>query len=117
MDRVPIRILILDQEYTFRVPADQETALRQAAAEVDRRMQEYREQRPGLPDTLYAVMTALYLALELQARRHRQEVAMEEWRTALRQLTDWVQRITGDAPPVGPAGASRERRQRPEAGS
>nr|BCX00519.1 MAG: hypothetical protein KatS3mg041_0565 [Bacteroidota bacterium] len=116
MELVSVRIQILDREYTFQVPPARQWEFSQAAEEIDQRMREFRTQRPGLSDTLYAIMAALYLALELRFCQQQSQVAEETWRAALREVADFLDRIAHEAPPADAAPA-RRRRPKKSAGS
>ncbi|MFZ5476042.1 MAG: cell division protein ZapA [Myxococcota bacterium] len=70
------QITILGRNYTLR--ADEGDDLEHAAAEVDRRMRSLSSKSPAFDNYTVALLTALNLASELHALKHRTRARIQE---------------------------------------
>lgn len=89
----PIRVHILNREYTLRVAESDVNLTREIAAELDERMQAFRKDHPTQPEITAAVITALALAQDLHSTREQLEELqsdLEEESTTLVQQLDAV---------------------------
>ena len=71
--KTPVRVEVLDREFTLQVEEDNAERTRAVAEQVDRRMHAFQRQHPGQAKLTTAIITALALAEDLQQERDTRE--------------------------------------------
>ena len=77
-DMKPIRVHILGREYALRVRKGEESTTRQLAAQLNARMEAFRDEHPEQAELTASVITALAMAEEINDLRSELESAREE---------------------------------------
>lgn len=95
----PIRVRVLNRDFTLRVRSEDEAATRELAGYVDAKMKAFKEAHPEQPDLTAAIVTALALAEELQAAREAQERAAQPGAGLENELAALERLLTEALPP------------------
>jgi len=77
-DMKPIRVHIMGREYALRVRKGEESTTRQLAAQVNARMEAFRDEHPEQAQLTTSVITALAMAEELNDLREELEEARKQ---------------------------------------
>ena len=88
----PVAVQILDKEFRISCTPGERDALVDAAAELDRRMREARQQGPTLTFDKIAVMTALNLSGELLRLQREAEARADSVDAPIQALADKLDR-------------------------
>ena len=84
----PLKVRILGRDYPLLVQTSDVETMQDVARRVDQRMRAFKEQHPDQPDLVAAVITALFLAEELDGARETSDVLV----AALDRETDHLDR-------------------------
>lgn len=92
-----IRVRILSRDFSLVVEPEDEQLMRQVAAYVDRRIQEFRRTHPEQPEVTAALITAMAIGEELLIERGRRKRLEQHLDAELGGLADKLSRAVESA--------------------
>ena len=87
-DKMKIHLLIDNQRYPLTIPREDEILYREAAKQIDNKLNKYRRLYPEFRTVQYWAMAALELAFENTTLRHKNDTA--PYMEILQRLEDCV---------------------------